>query len=286
MQRTQIIIILLTCLSISSCEIEPEVDIPGIAQKVVVDGWIEHGSFAQVLLTYNSPYFANLDSSSFRALVASRAKVSVSDGTSTEILTLTRDTNFFPPFVYRGREIRGESGKSYTLLIEDEIDTVTATTTIPPVAVPDSLWFELNKGNDTLGFIKGIMAVKKGETYYYRAFTRMANASNKKRYYPALVALFNDNWITDETFTFSIKKGPESYLKPQDNIYFKKGDTIIVRITTVDETSYNFWTGYHAEVANSGNPFAANHAKIKSNIENGLGIWCGYGAVYKVVIAK
>jgi hypothetical protein len=273
-------------LGFASCEIEPEVNIPNIAQQIVVDGWIEHGSFAQVLLTYNSPYFANLDSASFRALVASRAKVSVSDGTSTEILTLTKDTNFFPPFIYRGREIRGESGKSYTLLVEDEIDTVTSSTTIPFAAIPDSLWFEYKQGNDTLGFIKGTMAVKEGETHYYRAFTRMANASNKKRYYPALVALFNDSWVSGETFTFSIKKGPESYLKPQHNIYFKKGDTIIVRITTVDEISYSFWTGYHAEVANSGNPFAANHAKIESNIKNGLGVWCGYGAIYMAVIAK
>ncbi len=265
-----------------SCETNYSDKILTIDRKLVVDGWIENNRYPIVMLTYNTPYFSNLDSSSFRNLIASRAKVIVTDGEQTEILTLTRDNNYFPPFVYKGYHIKGEIGKKYLLYIEDETDTVIAETSIPLLPEIDSLWFEFN--NDTSGIIKGIIIDNANEKNYYRVFTKIKNKD--KRYYPVLMPTFDDKYFNGKSFTFYLNKGPQTYLKPIVDIEFKKNDTISVRITCIEEQSYKFWRAYDEEVLNAGNPFASNIKGLPGNVYNGLGIWCGYAAIYSIIIAK
>jgi hypothetical protein len=265
---------------------EPDIDnnLPVPEKKVIVDGWIEQNNFAYVILTYNSPYFSNLDSASFRALVATRAKVTISDGQNYEILTLMKDTNYFPPYIYRGTELKGEIGKTYFLSVVDDKDTLYASTTIERPVNIDSIWFESNTPGDSMGVIKGIFSDNANEKNYYRTFTEIKNSN--KLYIPTLVSNYDDKYFNGQKFTFTLERGPESYLKPLENIYFKKGDTIFVKISSVDEHSFRFWSSYQTEVLNSGNPFAASHNTIESNITGGLGIWCGYGSDYYLVIAK
>lgn len=253
-----------------------------IDKKIVVDGWIENGRSAIVMLTYNTPYFGNLDSASFRQLVATRAKVSVTDDVNTEILTLTKDTNYFPPYVYKGYSLIGEVGKNYTLIVEDELDTVIAVTSILPPVQLDSIWFEST--SDSSGIIKCILDDNPTEKNYYRIFTRIQGKEH--RFYPALVANLNDRFFNGQRFTFYINKGRTNNILPIENIYFPKKDTIIVRFTTMDELAFEYWSTYDEELLNAGNPFAANHLSIPSNIQNGLGVWCGYGASYYRVIPQ
>ena len=267
-----------------SCNPESDLDLPKVKKQIVVDGWIEQNSYPYVLLTYNSAFFSNLDSASFRSLVASRAKVTVSDGTISEVLTLSKDTNYFPPYIYKGTgDIIGKAGGTYTLLIEDEIDTLSATTTIPWPVFLDSIWFEPNSLNDTLGQIKGSFSDNANEKNYYRTLTKEIK---NKLFVPTLISIFDDNYFNGQKFTFSLRKGPETFLKPQFDIYFKKGENIWVKIETIDKASFEFWSEYQKEVLNSGNPFAGNHNTIPSNVKGGLGIWYGYGVSIYYVRSK
>lgn len=281
-QSIKKIYILMILCYVASCEPDYLNHMPGLTRKIVVDGWIENGSYPVVILTYNTPYFSNLDSASFRALVASRSKVIVSDGKKFEILTLTLDTNYFPPFVYKGFEIKGEINKTYFLTIEDELDTVFSVTTIPEPVHFDSLWYESK--TDTNGILKGRITDNKYQKNYYRILTSIKNKD--RRFYPVLASTYDDKYFNGEQFTFFLNKGPKTYLKPIDDIFFQKGDTVIVKLTTIDEKSYFFWHSYEEEVINGGNPFAANIKSIESNITNGLGIWCGYAVSYKTIVAK
>ncbi|MGC8803850.1 MAG: DUF4249 domain-containing protein, partial [Bacteroidales bacterium] len=271
----------ITCIGLLIAQCEPEYNpkMFSVEKKLVVDGWIENGRPPVVLLTYNTPYFGHLDSASFRQLVATRAKVTVFDGEDSEILTLTKDMNYFPPFIYKGYSLIGEIGKTYTLLIEDELDTVMAQTTILPPVKLDSLWYE--SSTDTLGVIKCMLNDNPDEKNYYRIFTRVRGKEH--RFYPALIANLNDQFFNGQRFTFFINKGRTNNILPIENIYFQKNDTIIVRFTTIDAVAFKFWRTYDEEILNAGNPFAANHLTIPSNIQNGLGIWCGYGASYYTV---
>ena len=274
----------LSLLSASACEPDIQTELLPLKKQVVVDGWIEQGNFAYVFLTYNTPYFSNLDSASFRALVATYAKVTISDGENSEILTLMRDTNYFPPVFYRGTELKGKVGKTYSLIIVDNLDTITASTTINQPVVLDSIWFEFNSKGDSMGIVKGTFTDNVNVKNYYRTFTKIKNVN--KVFVPTLISNFDDKYFNGERFTFSLKKGPETYLKPVKNIYYSRGDSIQVKITSIDEKSFKFWVNYQDEVINSGNPFAASHKKVTSNINGGLGIWCGYGSSYYLVIAK
>jgi hypothetical protein len=278
------VFIVLCVFTTFACKPEAEFELPYLKKQLVVDGWIEQNGYPMVQLTYNTPYFSNLDSASFRALVATRAKVSVTVDNVTEILTGDKDTSFFPPYIYRGTgEIIGKAGKTYTLKIEDELDTIEVSTTIPKPVYLDSVWFEANSPTDSMGIIKAIFSDNGDEKNYYRTLTK---EYFNNQYVPTLISIFDDKYFNGQRFTFSLKKGPASYIQPSYQVYFKKGNIIKVKVQTLDKTSYDFWTGYQKEVLNSGNPFAGNHSKIESNIQNGLGIWAGYGISEYKVYAK
>ena len=274
------ILVLFVTILLISCNKENEI----LKKELVVEGYIEQGNFPLVILTYNTNYFNTIDSATFRALVASRAKVTVSDGEQSEILTLDRDTNYFPPWVYKGFELVGKVGKIYTLTIEDEIGTATATTTILPPPVIDSIWFEYNSNKDTVGVIKGKFTDNANERNYYKTYTKFYRKN--KNYVPTLISTFSDEYFNGEQITFSLKKGPETYLKPIKDIYFHKGDSLFVKFSSINKASYDFWLGYDKEVINTGNPFAGNHNSIISNISGGLGIWSGYGSKVFFIVAK
>ena len=281
--------IAMCCLTCIACEPEMDYELTSVKKQLVVDGWIENNNYAQVVLTYNTGYFSNLDSASFRGLVASRAKVILSDGTQSEILTLTKDTNYFPPYVYKGNEILGQPGKTYTLIIIDEIntgtremDTIVAITTIPQPVKLDSVWF--SETSDSSGIIKGIIFDNPDEKNYYRTFSKIKGKD--KRFIPTYIASFEDKYFNGQKFTFHLNKGLDSYIKPLYNIEFNKGDTINLKIASIDRISFLFWSSYDQEIFNSGNPFASNFDRVNSNIHGGLGIWCGYGATTYLVVAK
>lgn len=281
--------ICLFLMLLTSCEPDPEISLPAIKKQLVVDGWIENNNYAHVILTYNTGYFSDLDSASFRGLVATRAKVIVSDGTNSEILTITKDTNYFPPRVYKGNSILGQPGKTYTLIIIDEIDlsnriidTIIAQTTIPEPVKLDSVWF--SQTTDSSGIIKGTFYDDPNSKNYYRVFTKIKGKN--KRYIPTFIASFEDLYFNGQKFTFNLNKGPESYLKPVYDIEFAIEDTVFLKVASIDEASYNFWFNYDQEILNSGNPFAANFMTVKGNITDGLGVWCGYGSSVYYNIVK
>ena len=62
-------------------------------------------------------------------------------------------------------------------------------------------------------------------------------------------------------------------------------DTVLVRISQIDNASYLFWRSLDYQASSNGNPFA-EPINLQSNIENGFGIFYGQAAVYYKLIAK
>ncbi|MDD4922367.1 MAG: hypothetical protein PHS30_07820, partial [Bacteroidales bacterium] len=106
-------------LSLVSCNTEIELEQAEYEQKIVVDGWIESNNFAGVFLTLSSPFLTHYDSASISQTFLKYAKVTLtcSNGTS-EILTLFRDDQLFPPFIYRTVRMKGITGCTYQLTVE------------------------------------------------------------------------------------------------------------------------------------------------------------------------
>ena len=256
----------------------------GFITSIVVEGKIELNDYPKVILTRNIPYYVEVDSADLLSLVLRQAKVTVSDGVKSEILTLRFKNDEFPPFYYEGNELIGEVGKTYTLSIEYGLKKLIATTTIPYPVFLDSIWFQPNTIGDSLGKIDALLSDNPDLHSYYRLFTKISSKQNQ--FYPTLVSNFNDRIFNGEKYTFHLSKGPESYLDLNSTDFnFTRGDTVFLKICTMDEASFTFWQGYQNEVANGANPFASSYHKVESNIiGDGKGIWGGYGStVYQII---
>jgi len=270
---------------ILGCTPQPDINIQPYSSKLVIDGSIEQDNFPRVVLSYSASYFQNIDSASIRDLLVTTAKVTVSDGDETEVLTLKRDNNSFPPYVYQGTSIKGQVGKVYKLLIELKGEKYTASTTIPPLVKFDQLWFELAPGKDSLGYIYGKFTDNANEENYYRVFTERVNIDS--RYIPIYLSAVGDQYFNGKSFTFSILRGPEDFTNVIDDLYFRKGDTVMIKLCTTDKAHFDFWRTVERELYVVGNPFSSSGNDIISNIDNkkALGVWGGYGAsYYKFVI--
>lgn len=271
------IILLLTLgFAVRSCNDDLRLDLSDPGDLIVVDGWIENGKQAKVFLTTNSPYFSSIDSASIRALVLSQAKVTLSDGENSEVLILRSDWDYFPPFYYAGNTIFGKTGKVYTLTASYGGKTVIAETSIPLKVNIDSSYFELSEGEDSIGNAVINFTDPPEEKNYYRILTRRVGKDD--RFIPTFIIAINDQYFNGEAISFNFALPPASFLSTSETEFFQIGDTILVKLCTMDKASFDFWSSYQDEVLNATNPFASSMIDLKTNIDGeGLGIWGGYG---------
>ncbi len=266
-------------LIIQGCEygFEP----PPYQKKIVVDGWIEPNQPARVILTFSAPFFEEIDSVAIRQLMLTTAKVTVNCDSVSEILMLTHDENFFPPYIYVSNLIRGKEGKIYELKVEYAGHKLTATTKIPGVTSLDSIWFEPLQHNDTLLTLWIAFNDKPSEKNYYRISARRNGIDN--HYVPAYIPNLSDQLFNGQYTLLPVYKGNENPLFHEDMIYFNVNDTVRLKFSTVDSLTFRFWQSVQEEMTKNNNPFASTLVTIKSNIKGGLGIWAGYGTkIYQI----
>lgn len=284
MKQTWALSMLLLTLGLTCCN-EDLTNRDQFVPTIVVDGRIESNDYPRVFLTRNIPYYVCIDSADLIYLVLRQAKVTVSDGVNSEILTLMTDKTLFPPFYYQGTELMGQAGKTYQLRIDYGSEVLTASTTIPYPVTPDSIWFKPKTDNPDLGEILVRLHDNSDEKNYYKMFSKIKG--KQTAFYPTLISNFDDQYFNGQEFTFHLSKGPESYLNlNQKEFSFSRNDTVFVKICTLDAQCFEFWKGYQNEVANGANPFASSFHEVKSNIVGGFGIWGGYGTSVYRVIAK
>lgn len=270
---------------VMGCDAVPDLNIPEPDDKIVIDGWIENDRFARVLLTSNAPYFSDLDSASIRQLVLTRAKVTLTDGINSEILILRKDKNYFPPYVYESNRIKGVTGKSYTVTAEYGGKKAYATTTIPSPVPLDTIYFVKQDDSDSLRTMYIEFTDPADEINYYRVLTMVKGKD--PRYSSALLMGISDRYFSGQKFGFRLMRGKTSILTAEDESYFVKGDTVLMKFCTIDKEHYEFWNTYQDEIMNASNPFASSVSVIKSNVQgDGLGIWGGYGVSLYTVVVK
>lgn len=94
-----------------SCSNDDKIE-KSLESKIVVEGWIEEGDFANVLLSTSIPVTDVIDSTNVLNHVIRSAKITVSDGVTSEVLRVKNDKNRIPPFVYFGSALKGEAGRN------------------------------------------------------------------------------------------------------------------------------------------------------------------------------
>lgn len=278
-------IILILILAFFSCQKEIDLNLPEAEEQIVVDGYIENNAYPYVVLTKSVPFFSDIDSAQLRNLIVTTAKVTVTFDSVSEILTLQPNDKFFPPYVYRGTTFKGEIGKKYSLKIEVNNKIITSATTITKDASIDSIWFEHLKNNDTLGLLWMQIQDNPNGNNYYRVLTKRKGKDSN--YIPSMIfSAFNDINFNGKLFTIAVYKGITDFSHPLDDIYFNIKDTVNIRLSTMDNESYNCWMSLQNEMVNYGNPLAEPNNPIVTNISNGIGVWSGFGSSYYTYTPK
>ena len=158
----RIVYFILLVLIISSCTKEVKIDIPGYKDQLVIDGSIETGMPAVVLLSKTNDIYAPTNLQAYLNGFVSGATIVISDGTTTDTLTEICTDNLPPGTeqiaaglfgipadslvnlhlcAYVSLGMIGEVGKTYTLKVIAESKEYTAETRIlDPVSLDSIYW--------------------------------------------------------------------------------------------------------------------------------------------------
>ncbi len=278
---------------LTGCEKEIQIDLPEYTPKLVVEGYIEQDGYPFVMLSKSIPYFEPVDSNSVNNIMISgqEATVIVSNGEETDTLQPVAYGNF-KAFV--GTKFKGEVGKKYQLTIYYHEHTYTATTTITPPVPIDSVKFypDPESGTDTLGFLW--VYAKDPDTLgnNYRIFTQ--TLGKDPTFVHPRMSVDEDKYFNGINLEFSVYHGWNMMREDQyddegkDSLgikwyYFVMGETVVVKLCTMDRAHFLFWRTAEQQQASDGNPFASPVTPY-TNIHGGaLGVWGGYGVYLDTV---
>ena len=281
MKHIECIICMLLLMLLSACQ-SPYTT--SLQEDIIVEGWIESGGGPVVILT-KSMILEEMQSQTEGDVLLPWAKVTVSDGIDSVVLTGGINHDYFPPYVYTTSHMKGEAGKTYWLRVEYGNRVATAKTTIPYPQALEGL--HVSKASDSLYQITASFMDNPLSKDYYLFQTRIFN--KESRYYPAFLGLIDDELLKDDVlYRHQVQPGIHFMTAGVDNYrpYYKEGDSVLIKFSKIDELSYRVQQSINEIVAFSSNPAFVTDLDLYSNIDGGSGFWCGYGVTqYRVVIA-
>lgn len=264
----------LVLVALFSCDPEWKNIGSGYEPQIAVEGWIEEGFFANVILTQTMGIGAGTGNAT--DIPVRWAKVTVSDGEHEEILVGRVDARYFPPFIYTGSEIRGEAGKHYTLKVEYSGRTLSAETWIPESVPIDDIVVEQSEESDTLYAIRIAFRDNPSEKNFYKVFSRVTPGDS--RYGSSFLGTVSDEVFSGDNIGTITVSRPFRQLDAGDySPFFNRGDSVYVKLTQLPEEGFDFWSDYENAVTIGTGILFPSSSNIRSNISGGLGIWCGYG---------
>jgi hypothetical protein len=290
MFRTLLIIILFA--GFASCEKELDIQPKDAGEVLTVDGSIEEGQAPRIILTRSFKYFNTLSISDLNNAFITGAKVILSDGSTSQQLREyaipfgTGNIIFYSTDTALGSsQLFGKLNTAYSLSIETDGKTYTANTTIPNLArTLDSIWWKPAPANkDTNKVVMfSRLTDPKGLGNYIRYFT----SRNDSAFLPGLTSVFDDGIIDGTTYDIQVDRGVNrnEKLDLEEYGYFLKGDTVSIKLSNIDKSTFDFWRTWEQNQSNLGNPFSVP-VKVLGNISNGgLGYFGGYASIIKRLI--
>ena len=149
-----------------------------------------------------------------------------------------------------------------------------------------------------LGYLWANLSDPAGETNYYRWQAQRINSYpngggiKDSRYIAPLGSAFDDKFFDGQSFEFNVYRGEIANSGKEDDHgkesgFFKTGDTVAVKFSTIDRNAFKFLSVMEDQLATEGSPFASP-STIPSNIEgeNVLGLWAAYSPTYDTVYCK
>lgn len=296
-----LIIMGLVSIFLSSCQKEIEVDIPDYDRKIVIEGRIENGSPAMVIVSRSVPYFDHIDLQTLMNDVFIKdAVVTVScDGVSEQLRLMPwLDSPIY--FAYVGDTtsascIKGEPGKRYDLRVEIGDKVYTSSTTIVEPFHLDSVWLAFANEQDTTPTTR-IQLTDRRESHDYYMFQLKVHGRrlHDRLWVTSFPVAFDDATFNGQTVNYEIlRANPSSLFEPnmtdeeKEEFYrvtYRKGDTIYMKTSLIDYDGFQYWSAMTYAISLGQNPFMSP-APVPCNIkgENVIGNWCGFASTIDTI---
>jgi hypothetical protein len=285
-QLKTLVYLLVFAVFSGSCERVITIDLPNDPDILVVEGSIEPGKNPIVIVSRNRSIFNNFPTDLVALLdtfLIKDALVTISDGSVTVPLAFTINPVAYPYIYYTTTSLVGEIGKTYSLTVSAKGKTVKSTTSLSPPVPIDSTWFELNifdSTEDSLGF--AFLNFKDPDTTG-NAYRLYAKRNSETEYFPVQGTIVDDEFINGRLVSFFTGQSTKPF-GVQDTFidqrfFYTLGDTVYLKFCSIGRKEYKFYSTFETAISTNGNPFSSP-TLIKSNIEGGQGIWCGFSPYY------
>lgn len=274
------------------CERDIKLNLKDQAPRLVIEATIENGQPPVVLLSRSLDFFSQLSPLLLSQSLVHGADVFVSNGSKTQKLKeyqlpvggglalsyYTLDSSSL------SASFKGALGESYSMRLVAEGKEFTATTTIPQLTKKiDSIWWKPAPPpadpNQVIVMVKATDPPGFGD--YIRYFTKR----NSEPYLSPLNATFDDLFVDGTSYELPVERGVDRNSQlTDDDRFFKRGDTVTLKLCNIDKATYDFWRTMEFSYASVGNPFSTP-VKVASNINgNALGYFGGYACQFRTII--
>ena len=287
---------LVVSLLLCGCQQEIDLNLPDYQSKLVIEGTIETGSPAIVMLSKSIPYFSEINIETLLGDVlvnGTQARVFVTSETGeTEELMWTISPAVPYYMAFMGSKVIGKEQTHYTLRVEYDGKVYTAQTYIPKTFDLDSIGFSqsLEVMADTMASIRVLMSDPADEENYYAFTCKVKCPKLEDRLWVSSVPVaFDDRTFNGLQFNYEVSRYGYSWLmagmlseEDQQNfrrVTFRPGDTVYVKHSQVDYHTYKYLTSAGSEAAMGSNPFVAAVPPV-SNFDSDevLGHWSGFAS--------
>lgn len=287
-----LLLVCLTTLLFSGCERDIDLPLRQASDALVVEATIENGKPPIVFLSTSYNYFSKITPALLAASFVHGARIVIKSGIDSAVLREynyavgTSSIYFYTLDTARGaRLLLGQLLKSYTMTIAAGGKSYSSQTTIPALTkTSDSLWARQAPNNpDTL---KRILFARVTDPPGLGNYIRYFTSVNDSAYLPGSTSVYDDDFVDGTTYSTQVFRGIDRSQEIDVNEfgYFKKGDTVSIKLCNIDQDTYTFWRTLETNQQSVGNPFS-QPGVVLGNISGGaLGCFSGYAAQYKQII--
>lgn len=264
--------LLLLLLLLCSCSLNTSTVLS--SDQLTIEGHISEDKFAEVFLTNSLAFTGVIDSLQVATSIESKAKVTIFDGETSEILTLKKDDSRFPFLFYRSNIIKGDVTKNYKLSVSIRGKTFTSKTTIPKQINILEVNFlkSIEEGVNQPNF-RNIELTIENNTTNIRYFKVLAKTKEENKFKPAKPFIFNTENIFTNTFPLVI-----TYVEFNDGVKTNKlvvNENIELRIVAITKDQFGFWKSVKGDESTLVENTSFTN-EVKTNISNGaFGYWSG-----------
>lgn len=287
-----ILLIFLSTLLLVSCERPVDFSLKTTAPKLVVEATIENDQAPLVVLSSSLSYFSEISTDILANSFVHGAQIVISNGSQSQTL---KEYSFSPAAGYQlyyyttdtaqaNPKFLGAVNTKYSLDILVNGEHYTASTTIPNFNKQiDSIWWKPAPFDTTNK--RTVVTIKVTDPKGFGDYVRYYTKRNNEPYFPGAASVYDDQVIDGTTYDIAVEPGYDRNADmTEDERSFKRGDTVTIKLSSIDKATFDFWRTMEYSYSSIGNPFSTPVKVINNISNNALGYFGGYASQYRTII--